>query len=87
MLGCIWLRDLGGGDLLCMYYTASVFNFMLLGHTRMDHAEEKAQKLQRAQKGKNNWGQQCIKRLILIQGVKFLLYKFSNLTIAPDAIL
>lgn len=40
---------------------------MLLGHTRMDHAEEKAQKLQIAQKGKNNWGQQCIKRLILIQ--------------------
>lgn len=50
-----------------MYYTASVFNFMLLGHTRMDRTEEKAQKLQRAQKGKNNWGQQCIKRLILIQ--------------------
>lgn len=50
-----------------MYYTASVFNFMLLGYTRMDRAEEKAQKLQRAQKGKNNWGQQCIKRLILIQ--------------------
>lgn len=70
-----------------MYYTASVFNFMLLGHTRMDRAEEKAQKLQRAQKGKNNWDQQCIKRLILIQLVKFLLYKFSNLTIAPDAIL
>lgn len=70
-----------------MYYTASVFNFMLLGHTRMDRAEEKAQKLQRAQKGKNNWGQKCIKRLILIQLVKFLLYKFSNLTIAPDAIL
>ena len=60
---------------------------MLLGHTRMDRAEEKAQKLQRAQKGKNNWDQQCIKRLILIQLVKFLLYKFSNLTIAPDAIL
>lgn len=69
-----------------MYYTASVFNFMLLGHTRMDRAEEKAQKLQRAQKGKNNWDQQCIKRLILIQLVKFLLYKFSNLTIAPDVI-
>ena len=44
-----------------MYYTASVFNFMLLGYTRMDRAEEKAQKLQRAQKGKNNWGQKCIK--------------------------
>ena len=60
-----------------MYYTASMFNFMLLGHTRMDRAEEKAQKLQRAQKGKNNWGQQCIKRLILIQGVNSFYINFQ----------